>query len=515
MSDRTSLKLLDSIARQAELPSASRLAVLPVIHDAVGPEEPFLAAYADYHAGALIRLERRAPGADGPVDLARVSVARAVFAQEHLDLRIDEAGGRITASFAGHASPSGGLETALRVAEAFVSDEINASVVVLTYQLDGMDAAVARAVWNLTGLGISDAPPPDLRVWVPIAEGAVDVRWHCIPTNPVRFAVQGDRLIARGAATAMSSALTSLLVSRDQPLVLFLGAGASISAGVSLGDSVRAQALERVTGHTGGFDSLVDAFYAWVAEKDRWREGEKNLTRSQFAEQMTLERVLREEFHVLGGLSRAMSRTVATLVDECELGLLKDPPGRQALRKLVSELPRLVVATVNFDRLIEDRIGVAHEVIATPAAMESGRALICERLAGNEATVPVLKLHGTIEDPETLVADIEKTEIGLPDQTVATLDAMLDACTEPLTWVWVGCSMRDMDLRAWLRRKNGVQQLREWWVDPLPSQSLFDYERHVRAAEWATLSQTLQDRLVTETADIFLPALLAHAQGLP
>jgi hypothetical protein len=515
MSDLTSLNLLQNIARQAELPGAPVPLVLPVVHDAVGPEEPLLAAYADYHEGAFIRLDRRGAGADGPLDHSRVAVARAIFGKAGLDLRVDELGSRISASFGGHASPSGGLATALRVAEAFVSTEIDAPVVVLAYPLDGMDSAIARAVWTLMGLGISDSPPPSLRLWVPVAEGDVDVRRHCIPANPVRLAVQSDRVIVRGAATDMGAAISNLLVSRDQPIVLFLGAGASVSAGISLGDSVREQALAQVTGRSGAVEELVDGFYEWVAVRDRWREGEPSLTRTQFAEQLTLERVLREEFHALGGLPPGMSPTVATLTAECAAGLLRSPPGRQALQQIAEELPRLVVATVNFDRLIEDGLATPHQVIATPTAAEQHRALVEERTSGASGTLPILKLHGTIEDPTTLVADVEKTEIGLPDETAATLDAMLDAAGGPLTWVWIGCSMRDVDLKAWLRRKSGADQLREWWVDPLPGQSLFDYARYFRAAEWATMDQRLSDRLVTETADIFLPALLDHARNLP
>jgi hypothetical protein len=449
------------------------------------------------------------------MDHARVAIAQGVLAKVGLDLRLDEDRGDITASFAGHASPSGGLATALRIAEAFVSSEIDVPVVLLSYPLDGMDSAVARAMWDLLGLAISDAPPPRLRVWAPIAEGDVDVRRHCTPANPVRYAVQRDRLIARGAATDLNAAITSLLVMRDQPLVLFLGAGASASAGISLGDAVRTEALEQVTGHSGSLDTLVDAFINWVATRDRWRNGEAALTRSQIAEQLTLERVLREEFHELAGLPKRMSRTVTTLIAECEAGLLRVPPGRQALRELVTELPRLVVATVNFDRLIEDGLGSPSEVLATPAAMAANQPLLLDRLAGTAGAVPILKIHGTIEDPDTLVADIERTELGLPDQVAATLDAMLSAAEGPLTWVWVGCSMRDVDLRAWLRRKDGATEIREWWVDPLPSQSLFAYARHVRASQWATLDQRLRDRLVTETSDTFLTALLERARGLP
>lgn len=515
MSDRTTLMFLDAIAREAELPAIARPIVLPAVHDAVGREERLLGAFAEYHDGALINLGRRPPSAAGPLNHPRVAIAQAVLSRAGVDLRYDQAAGRITASFASHPSPSGGLATALRVAEVFASEEINAPVVILTYALDGMDSAIAQAVWDLIGLAISDAPPDRLKVWIPIAEGDVDVRRHCTPVNPVRLAVQNDRLIVRGGATAMGSAITSLLVAREQPLVLFLGAGASASARISVGDAMRSQALQHITGHTGSTDMLVDAFRTWVATHDRWRNGEQNLTRSQFAEGLTLERVLREEFHKLVGLPRRLSPTVTALTRECDNGLLRHPPGRKALRDLLVELPRLVLATVNFDRQIEDGLGSPHEVISTPEAMRTHRQLICDRLRGNTTTVPILKLHGSIEDPDHLIADIENTELGLPDEVAATLDAMLATDDDPLTWVWIGCSMRDADLRSWLRRKDGAKQLREWWVDPLPSQSLTSYARYVRAAQWASLDQTLSNRLVTETADTFLPALHAHAASLP
>jgi hypothetical protein len=377
-----------------------------------------------------------------------------------------------------------------------------------------MDNTVARLVWQLTGLSITDAPPDQLRLWIPIAEGDVNVSAHCTPPNAARLAVQRDRLIERRPSTEMASGIANILLNRDQPLVLFLGAGASVTAGITLGDGIRSQALTQVTGHSGTLEVQAEAFRNWLAEHDRWREGEQSLTMSQFTEQLTLERVLREEFHNLAGMSPAMSPTISTLSRQCEAGLLRNPPGRQALRQLMALLPRLVIATVNFDRLIEDDLSIAHELVSTDAGMATYRDLIVGRFAGTSASIPILKLHGTIENPNTLVADTDKTEYGLPDETAATLDAMLQANAEPLTWVWIGCSMRDVDLRSWLRRKDGVTELREWWVDPLPSQSLFEYARYVRASSWASRDLTLRDRLVTEPADEFLPALLKHAQAL-
>jgi hypothetical protein len=80
--------------------------------------------------------------------------------------------------------------------------------------------------------------------------------------------------------------------------------------------------------------------------------------------------------------------------------------------------------------------------------------------------------------------------------------------------VWVGCSMRDFDLRIWLGNQDGARELNEWWVDPLPSQALFDYARYLRDGQWAALDDTLADRLITETADVFLKRLEQQALSL-
>lgn len=171
--------------------------------------------------------------------------------------------------------------------------------------------------------------------------------------------------------------------------------------------------------------------------------------------------------------------------------------------------------TINFDRLVEDDLTNEHRVLARPEEFEADRQLVVDRVRGQSNVVPILKLHGTIEDPDTLVATVDKTEFGLPPQIAETLDAMLRANDGSLTWIWIGCSMRDADLRIWLGNQNGATAMSEWWVDPLPSQTLFDYARHLRESHWATLGQSLRDRLITETADVFLQRLDDHAAALP
>lgn len=338
---------------------------------------------------------------------------------------------------------------------------------------------------------------------------------HCLPNNPVRLAVQQKRLIERGNAHDLEDALRTLLLNRNQPIVLFLGAGASASAGIRMGDNIRDEALQHLVGQHPTPDRRVDAFRAYLENKGRWRMGERDLPLSQFVSQLTLERVLREEFHLLGGRNRDLLPIIQRLKRECATGLNRTPPGRQALWSIIGKLPRLVVATVNFDQLVEDGLAAPHQTIVTPDEFEQSVGLITDRVCGRTDVLPILKLHGSIEDSQTLVADIDSTEFGLPAKIASALDSLVDAVDGPLTWVWIGCSMRDADLRLWLGTKDGVKDLHEWWVDPLPSENLFTYARFVRESQWASEDQRLRDRLVTETSDVFLKRLDHHIDALP
>jgi hypothetical protein len=108
--------------------------------------------------------------------------------------------------------------------------------------------------------------------------------------------------------------------------------------------------------------------------------------------------------------------------------------GRAVLHRLVEKLPRLILITVNFDQLIEDKLSAPCQVIAEVSAFEDHRPLVVARGTGSDVVVPILKVHGTIERPETLIADINETSRGLPRAIVDTFDALLDA-TDTLPWV--------------------------------------------------------------------------------
>jgi SIR2-like domain len=514
VSVRRTLALLDAVLEEIERHRGSALLSLPVVHDALTPEEGLIASTAAQLEGVFIRIADREEGAVGPLNRPLAELVEELLRRARLEVQIREAGDRLVATYLEHPEPSGGLEILLRLAEVVVSSEIDTPTVFVTYPVGAMDSAVAQVAWELTGMTVAASPPARLKTFVPIAGGEVSVTRHCRPQNPVRFAVQEDRLIRRGRATDLDAAVRAVLLQRDQPLVLFLGAGASASAGISIGDPIRDEALRRLVGQQATTEDLIDAFMGFLAERDRWRPGEEDLTAAQFRARLTLERVLREEFFSLAGRSLALSPTIQRITAESERALDHLPDGRQALRRLITRLPRLIIATVNFDRLVEDGLECEHQVLADPASFESHRELVAQRINGQTDTLPILKLHGTIENPDTIVATTDKTEFGLPSEIAATMDAMLSAAGGPLTWVWIGCSMRDVDLRIWLGQHDGSTEMTEWWVDPLPSQTLFEYARYLREGYWATVGQTLRDRLITETADVFLSRLNDQAASL-
>lgn len=504
MSHRRTLALLDAILGVAESRREKDVLALPVVHDALRPEEALLKTLAEHFGGVYYSIDGRRPGASSPMNRTLAATVKSTLARVRLPISIQDNGTLVEAAFDDHPAPSGGLEVALRLVELLVSADIDHDFVVLSYPLSGLDHAVAGVLWELCGLAVAADPPPRLRTFVPIASGEVDVEQHCRPANPVRLAVHQSQLVTRGDSRDLESAVRKILLDLNQPIVLFLGAGASASAGVRLGDSFRDEALRDMVGSHPTTEGLVAEFRKRVDAEDRWRQSERELTPRQFASRLTLERVLRESFFHLGGRARDHLHVIQRLQMECERALSRTPPGRQALWRLAEILPRLVIVTINFDELIESGMPRTHRVIVTPADFEEHRQLVVDRIMGRSETVPILKLHGTIGDLNSLIADIDATELGLPPAISGTLDATIRAVNGAVTWVWIGCSMRDADLLMWLRGKDGVDEMHEWWVDPLPGESLDEYAQFVRAGQWARLDQGLSNRLVTETSDVFL-----------
>jgi hypothetical protein len=517
MSDVALLELTRSIVlRHQRTEDDEAVAVLPTVHDAVDIDHDALSAIASRYGGTYLRCDDSAPEphhARSPINHTIAEHLKQLCAARNMPITISEQDSRVVVTANDYAEPTGSLPVVLRVLATLASAELDVPLAVLSYPLDGLDDVRAALLWEAT-MAPGHFAPSHLRTFVPIAGGDVDVPVHCNrQEGSVRLVVRDGELIERGTPRLLSASLQMIMSDPDRPLVLFLGAGASASCNIPNGNRVRDQALASLTQKPLSSADLVPAFRQWLADHDRWMNDERDLPHEVFERNLTLERVLREEFYALSGRPRTESTTVQRMQRDCASALDRQPEGRQALWKLAAELPRLVIATVNFDQLIEDGMDAEHIVVIGQDSFAENHDLVVNRLRGASSCVPILKIHGSIDDPDSLVADITTTSRGLPVSIAATLDAMLS--TAPyLTWVWIGCSMRDADLGTWLAGKSGKTELQEWWVDPLPPKSLNAYAQKRRHGEWAQMDQGLRDRVITETSDRFLAGLVSHVTQL-
>ena len=160
---------------------------------------------------------------------------------------------------------------------------------------------------------------------------------------------------------------------------------------------------------------------------------------------------------------------------------------------------------MNFDRMIEEHSEAPLKVFASVEEFAHAAGYVAEYLAGREKAVPLLKLHGTIENPATCVVSTEQTEKGVGQEKLVALRALLSET--PLLWIYVGASMRDLDLRPLFMFEDFARGVDERWVSPYLVDSVEGIGL-VREPLWrSTQFRTLEDRLVTETADAFLAAV--------
>lgn len=334
---------------------------------------------------------------------------------------------------------------------------------------------------------------------------------HQLRGDPsLRWSVDGSSVAERKRAATNSVLTQRLLTAREDHLILFLAAGFSQSMGMPLGNKMRDFALRRLLPGRSGLadDALPAEFYALVADQVRLFDFEEGINIDQLARELTFERVLREEL-----VTFTPSPTLAELERHEQDALAATPVG--ALRHLKSMLigtRKLVLITVNFDRLIEHGEDDRIEVFADDASF-AGCSDYLERYLSSSAgaeKVPLLKLHGSFAAQESLIASIEQTLTGL---TTAKADALDRACRPTgagrVPFVYVGSSMRDLDVTLQLSQPRYVRQLDEHWVMPLPAASVAEFVHRSRAQAWRTAGarSTLEERLISWTADEFLDEL--------
>jgi hypothetical protein len=226
---------------------------------------------------------------------------------------------------------------------------------------------------------------------------------------------------------------------------------------------------------------------------------------NDFADTLTLERVLREELHDYGPEN---SPTLGDMLTQNDNALRNTGLAVRALHKLIRRRRHLVIVTVNFDTLIETSVEEHVKVYAhSDDFIELLDDLPMYRVHGGR--VPVLKLHGTITDFRTIVATVDETARGLSVPKEDALRALVRQ-HDRMPWAWVGCSMRDPDVNRVLGQRQFGEGLDERWVTPFPMATVEEFVKQYRRFDGR---RGYWERCITETADVFL-AELADTWGL-
>ncbi|MFP3881939.1 MAG: SIR2 family protein [Actinomycetota bacterium] len=382
---------------------------------------------------------------------------------------------------------------------------------IIAYDENQMDRRMRRALFELflERLPGSGTNLPSVLVLL-TGNQNLDLPHHCGPPPTTRYVLHGGRLDRRRSWQTSQADVRSLMVQDDaRPCVIFLGAGSSVSSGLKLGDDIRDEALVRITAGdtTSSTFDLALRFHEMLEDDDRLLAGERTMTREEFVSGLTLERVLREEFHrtETGQLPETLRRFQA------EEEACLDRPGLavQALRRLLELTSRVILVTVNFDRLIEHDSDGRARTFATQHEFEDFPDYLPQYLREG-GPVPLLKIHGTIEQPETIVATVDRIAQGLPTSHWNALEALTMMHDHPIPWLYVGYSMRDEDVTHFLRKPGFTEAADERWVAPLYDPYVEQFVDSSRVALWRRQedADSLRQRSITEIADVALPDIV-------
>lgn len=485
--------------------------VLPVVHHDVGSDQALLEAAFERAGGKLFRIDPTELMHPGNPSVSLVQAIEATVADTPVfDLEITQTDGQVTVASDPALTANDSSNLLLATIARLLSHDLELYPLVgLIYDVDGLDVVRKPLIWRIL---VNQAPPhlpKSMKTFVPIEAGGVDFDRHFAGVPSVRYVVFGDGLRKRDVEPVhMSAKVSEMVPDLDGPLVLFLGAGASASAGIPVGDSVRNAAIRRLVGDE--IRNPAEDFRRWAYEHDRILASEQGLTPEQFAGRLTLERVLREEFNNLNhhGGGRKDSETVVEMTEACENAKDKLPKGREALHELLAAHPRIVVITVNFDWQIENDLDAPHRVFASTSDFEDAPDILTARMQGACEELPILKIHGTMEDPDTLVANLDDTEMGLAEPVRAALDVIFSGPSK-VQWIWVGCSMRDVDVNQWMRGRD-ADEIYDLWVDPLPGPTIDAFIETCRPE----IAGSVAMHKVSELPDIFLPVLAGRILSL-
>lgn len=507
------LDLAGEIARKHERAPLGQITVIPVIVDDLESISPVLSGLCDVAEGRFLttlddELKMPVPGTSDQV--RRAAIVTALTGQPLSDRRvelIDQAAGTVDAVFANPTTeaPSPGEEEVLAVARAVAHRDLDRHrFALIAYKANLVDLPFRRGIWSLAVDQLNGRAHPTLTTLVFVAEAAIDIGVHCQPGRGFQLALDGGRLLRRKGADNLRAQAASI-ANNDGPLVLFLGAGFAATSRMPLGNDMRDQAIGRLLNvSVAEFSSteLASKFHDWV-QGQGWLSGsEQQMPRDEFISRLTLEQVTRIE--------KILYPTLPTLHDFRQHHDRQINEPGQAVLDLAAILDHrrgpIVVVEVNFDLLVETHAGVPLRVFASPEEFAKAPEFLRRYLAGDETEVPLLKLHGTISRPDTCVISAEQTEQGVGVEKREALHVLRNE-NFPVRWVYVGASLRDLDIRPLLLGEEFSGGVDERWVTPYLPESLEEFAMR-REPRWrGTGLPTIEHRLITETADVFFAEL--------
>ena len=500
----------------------SSLSVLPVVcvdQPLGGPTTALLEAAIRAEAGGPVVADAIADGVRGQLDGLAKAVESLQGPDDSAGLHLSLSGGdgKVKAEFsdAGSSSWSPGQRNLAGGILAAFDDRVRRSELALvSYDENALDGAAADALWQFYCLHLPEHELGRLRTVVLVCHTATLVpSRHCQKYNSARFLVTGDRVDRRRSWNVDKQDIRLRAEEASTPVVLFLAAGFSSSSQVKnrdllMGNELRDIALKRLIGDFGGEPDAATRFRAYCENRGELLAGESTMSDSEFQQGLTLERVLQVE---LNETTDELGTTLAMFREEAEEA--SDTPGEclNVLAELLEGGSRLILVTVNFDELIERRCDGLVETFTVEEDFESAPDFIRDYIGGASTPAPLLKLHGTLSEPKSIVATVASIAKGLPTVKADALNCLRGSDSEPLLWFYVGASMRDRDIVRHISDPKFAERTREWWVAPGRDRSVEKFIRDVRGPVWRKMGMDLgpEAKCITTTADIFMGELKA------
>jgi hypothetical protein len=460
-----------------------------------------------------------ADGVEGKLDglVGAVEQIRDPDQPDRPRVTLGEEEGIVSAAFTDGSSPpwsKGAAILAGGLLAPFSARLRQSSIALISYEETSLEGASADALWQYYCLYLAQHDLDQLRTVVLLCyAGALVPSRHCQKFNSARFVVSPGRVARRRAWGVDKHEIRRLSEEATNPTVLFLAAGFSASTetasgALPMGNELRDRALRRLVGDFEDEAAAAGLFRAFCADRGALLAGEEEMSELEFQRGLTLERVLQLE---LGESPDPLGPTLTDFRNEVEMARAGAGEALKILAELLGGGKRLVLLTVNFDELVEHCCGNLVRRFATEADFEAAPTYLEAYLRGEEGPAPLLKLHGTLSEPASIVATVESVAKGLPTAKARVLRALTNA-EEPRLWFYVGASMRDRDIIQHIGARQFAEGTSEWWVGPTRDRSVERFISDVRDPVWRDLGLSFGPpaKCITTTADIFMGELRSH-----